>query len=282
MSQEQWKSLTEKVIGHLPDETKDHQWQKYPDLLENRLQDALVRGPESVDEWVAFFDAVFGYKLNPLEVSIGIKPPYPCASIVVPKYDMTIEKYRRDNPHHKYGPTEPAEENAKTEIYKICMDVFPYTRYTPKPIRDWRNYFGVIDDCCNRPPKPYLIWVKIPDFDWKEERKLTWEQRWDSPGTTFLEQMLLDLFWWNKYKVPFGKNFEDSWKTGTSHGNFGFLCSGSEFREGRWPDEKYHKEFCGHKRLIPATCWGLGGWYVGSFGYKSATTPSPVPCVVTY
>lgn len=234
-------------------------------------------------DWVTFFNSVFGYSLNPSEISIGVKPAYSCEAIVIPR-DDAVEHFRLKNTFWK-----PPLETFLAGVYEKCLDTFPYSRWTPKPQDYWNgtNFFSEIRDCSIRPSKPYLVWVKIPDF--ARESKISWEERWDkNPGTTFLEQMLLDLFWWNKYKTLFGMNRGDGWKENNYCLATSILCNGSRFREG-CVLEKEHNEnplmkYFGHEPtyLIPDTSWGQGGWYVSNVGYKTATTPSPMPCLVSF
>lgn len=246
-----------------------------------------------IKDWIEFFGSVFGYSFNLAELHIGVKPIHECVPIVVPKDEMAVALWKELNPNQKDYCAPP--ETQLVQIYRRALDFFPYTRWTPKPHDCWSTsyFFCQVEDACLRPPKPYVVWIKIPDFAeegryFRKTGKLHWEEKWNTPGPTLLEQMLLDLFWWNKFKTPFGINRND-W--GDSH-NYclwsSTLCNGSRFKaecdlEKRYNDNTLRKYF-GHKPtyLIPDTMWGAGGWSVSYVGFKSATTPSPIPCLVSF
>lgn len=240
---------------------------------------------DEVKAWADFYEKTFGYKLPLSGVYLGEKPSYPCASIVIPKDDFA-ETFKKKG---EYWPWQPPLQASLARVYDKGLDVFPYSRWTSKPVDYWNatNFFTDVEDVCIRPPKPYLVWVKIRDFADKNEG--SWEERWDrSPGTTLLEQMLLDLFWWDKHKTPFGLNTGEGWKTTNCCLALLTLCNGSRFKKGCQTEKEYNanplRKFFGHADtyLIPEIFWGNGGWAVGSIGYKSATTPTPFPFVISF
>jgi hypothetical protein len=276
MKNEEWDIFSRKVLEVLPEDAKKNQWEKYPELFNQRLQDALTRGVETVDEWVMFFDSMFSYKIDPLQVTIGIKPPYPCTSILVPTQDMGVQMYKRRNPNTTCSDP---RESLLAQVYLKGLDIFPYGRYTPKPLGF--DFFLDVKDCSKRPKRPYLIWVKIPEFNLKEKSKIYWDKHNDNPGTTLLEQMLLDLFWWDKYQLPFGINRGDKWKNNYDYST-SVMCNGSEIEEGsktylKYNDSHYDK----YKRIIPGTYWGKGGYYITCDGYDNSIISDEL-CFVTF
>lgn len=236
--------------------------------------------------WVEFFASVFEYTLDPTELHIGIRPDHECVPIVVPKKEMSSGLYRKWPHSSQYPPPEAP----MTTVYKVALEIFPYTRRTPQPQDYWNgsNFFGDIVDNCTRPSRPYVVWIKIPDIRANVEWVKEWEQIWATPGPTLEEQMMLDLFWWHQHKVPFGKNMHEGWKSADWARGWGVLCKGSRFREGCGKEKQRNDnpsfKYFGHKPtyLIPMTGWGEGGWRVSYGGYKDAIATMIPPCLVSF
>jgi hypothetical protein len=286
MSENQWKDLAELVLSNIPEDTTKQLWKKQPDLLEKRLNEILSIGPGILFEWVTFYKEVLNYELDISKIHYVAKPPISNPAlfpIVVPsKWDIA-KKISTKWESFEWGVLGNNDYSFATGIYRKCLDIFPYKRRTP--LADWQAYCSSVHDFPERPncKQTYMIWVEIPDFKSynsvnSDEADRKWERRWDTPGTTLAEQLLLELFWWHKYSKPVGIQREKDWTLDNTCTASSILCSGSRIKEGSELYNKYSSYW--GKTIIPTTDWGHGGFYVSKVGYKTATTPSPYPCLI--